>query len=226
MPDILDRTSVASPTWWLRAIVASLMISIAMTMERRADMVFFFSVLSFVGLVTLPSEDAFAGLIDHIQDNPGTAIGGAVALIGLLFFVPFIVGIVAGRPKNGGVTTEHMQDKTRPNRFQSYGYIVTAIAVFAAALLDTIPRGVANVLIGLLSLPMVTGATVLGAQVRDGATKTIKEDGKEAGRRVLLTVYGMVLVMLLLLTRRMVVPQGQALFSREDAEVFDVMKED
>jgi hypothetical protein len=171
MPDVLERISVAHPSWWLRAVAASLMISVAMTMERRADMVFFFSVLSFVSLVAMPSEDAFGGLVDHISENPGAAVGGAVALLALLFVVAFIVGLITG-PNTNGVTNEHLIDtqlttsKTQGQRLRTYGYIMTAIAIFAAALLDTIPRGVSNVLMGLLTLPMITAATGLGGKVR------------------------------------------------------------
>lgn len=202
---------VAEVGWWLRVAVACVMLGTAVALKHRNEMSFFTAVMSFVGLVALPSAATWAAVVDGAFESPLRTVGGAAAMMSLLFLVPFLIGLVAGESaiNDTGSLLHPDSDEaaTVTTLSRDIGYVITAVAVLSVLAIDTVPENITNVLMSLLAIPLVMGAARLGASVMDpekeqrGLPTT-----QEIAVRTLTTIFGVLLVVVLLSLRRSAMP--------------------
>lgn len=201
MPRIEELHHVAELPWWLRTVAGCSMLGAAVAVRHRKDMSFNSAVLTFIGLVALPTEDTIAGLVDDAFDRPGHAFGGMAAMIAMLWLLPFLIGLMAGFPEDREslLHPDSHESEALMRGTQDMGYIVTAVAALSVAMQGIVPHNVTNVMMGLLMVPMAMSAARLGAAIK-GPEKRF--DRKEVATRAMTSVYGVLLAVLLLVLRR------------------------
>jgi hypothetical protein len=201
---------VAEVGWWLRVIVACTMLGMAVALKHRCEMSFVSAVMSFVGLVALPSVATWAGVVDGAFHSPVRTLGGAVIMMALLFLVPFLIGMVAGESAvNDAGSLLHPDNEeadTVTNSSRDMGYVLTAVAVLSVLVIDTVPQHITNVLMSLLVVPIVMGAARLGTSVVNPEKKRKRPTGQEISVRTLTTLFGIFLIIVLLCLRRSAMP--------------------
>ena len=193
--------------WWLRLITGAVMLGVAVITRNRPDLSFYCGVLSFVGLVTLPTEETVLGVVDHTSKE---AVGSMTVMLAMVFLIPFLIGLAAGPGAAEGANRNQAQPQSLATQ-QHDGYILTTVAVFAALMIDAVPHGVTNVLMGLSVLPAVVAAAHLGGLTQARARDKRKViNGRATAERTLMTVYALMLIMLLITLRRVAIPIDMA----------------
>lgn len=187
--------------WWLRTVAGCSMLGAAVALRHREEMTFNSAVLTFIGLVALPTEDTVVGMVDNVFEQPGWTLGAMAAMVAMLWVIPFVIGLLAGTPKERASLLHphsHESEALRSNA-QDTGYVVTAVAALSVAMQGVVPHNVTNVMMGLLMVPMAMSSARLGAAIR-GPSKDFST--KEVVSRALTSLYGILLAILLLVLRR------------------------
>lgn len=202
---------VAETGWWIRVVVACIMLGTAMAIKHKDEMTFVSAVMSFVGLVALPSVATWSGIVDGAFENPLRTLGGGVAMIALLFLVPFLIGLISGDSASKDTTSLLHPDNKESETVtsQEMGFVITTVAVLGVIMIDTVPENITNVMMSLLIVPLAMGAARLGSSITDPQKTTrMHSVTQEMGSRLLMTLFGIFLVIVLLSLKRSVVSAG------------------
>jgi hypothetical protein len=201
MPRLEAYHHVAELPWWLRTITGCSMMGTAVALRHRKEMTFNSAVLTFVGLVSLPTEDTIAGIVDNVFEQPVRTIGALIAMIAMLWLIPFVIGLMAGTPteKDSLLHPHSHESNALLNNTQDTGYVVTTVAALSVAMLNVVPHSVTNIMMGLVMMPMAVSATRLGAAIR-GPDSDLNI--KDIMSRALTCLYGVLLMIVLLVIRR------------------------